>query len=63
MSGLEHRKRHRAPNTLLRLLEGRALLEAGSSLALLPFWQLAPKGDGDIDKAREEMKRLKRRLR
>jgi pimeloyl-ACP methyl ester carboxylesterase len=31
---------------MLRLLEGRAWFEAGASLALLPLWRLAPRGDG-----------------
>ena len=39
-------KRQRAPGVWLQLLEGRAWFEAGASLALLPFWRLAPKGDG-----------------
>jgi len=30
----------------LQLLEGRAWFEAGASLALMPLWQLAPRGDG-----------------
>jgi pimeloyl-ACP methyl ester carboxylesterase len=31
---------------MLQLLETRAWLEAGASLALLPVWRLAPRGDG-----------------
>ncbi|HET7501956.1 MAG TPA: alpha/beta hydrolase [Kofleriaceae bacterium] len=31
---------------MLQLLETRAWLEAGASLALLPLWPLAPRGDG-----------------
>ncbi len=41
-----HSRRPRAPGPLLQLLELRAWLEAGASLALLPFWPLAPRGDG-----------------
>jgi hypothetical protein len=40
------RRRYRAPGPLLQLLELRAGLEAGASLALLPLWPLAPRGDG-----------------
>ncbi|TMQ02965.1 MAG: alpha/beta fold hydrolase [Deltaproteobacteria bacterium] len=41
------RRRHpRAPGPVLQLLETRAWLEAGASLALLPVWRLAPRGDG-----------------
>ena len=36
----------RAPGPLLQLLETRAWFEAGASLALLPLWRLAPRGDG-----------------
>lgn len=39
-------KRARAPGPLLQLLEYRAWFEAGASLALLPAWRFAPKGDG-----------------
>lgn len=38
-------KRARAPGALLQLLEHRAWFEAGASLALLPVWRFAPKGD------------------
>lgn len=41
-----HHRRPRAPGPILRLLESRAWLEAGASLALLPVWRLAPRGDG-----------------
>lgn len=41
-----HRHRLRPPGPLLQLLEGRAWLEAGASLALMPVWRLAPDGDG-----------------
>ena len=34
------------PGTLLRWLELRAPLEAAATLALLPLWPLAPRGDG-----------------
>jgi hypothetical protein len=41
------RSRHpRAPGPALQLLEGRAWFEAGASLALMPVWRLAPRGDG-----------------
>lgn len=30
----------------MQILEGRAWFEAGASLALMPLWQLAPRGDG-----------------
>ena len=36
----------RPPSRLLLLAEGRALWEAGASLALWPLLQLAPRGDG-----------------
>lgn len=39
------RHRPRAPGPILRLMESRAWLEAGASLALLPVWRLAPRGD------------------
>lgn len=42
----QHRKRPRAPGPLLRLLEGRAWIEASVSIALMPLWSLVPKGDG-----------------
>ena len=35
-----------APSRLLMLAEGRALLEAGATLAMWPLLQLAPRGDG-----------------
>lgn len=38
--------RPRAPGPLLQLLETRAWFEAGASLALIPVWRLAPRGDG-----------------
>jgi pimeloyl-ACP methyl ester carboxylesterase len=41
-----HPKRPRPPGPLLQLLESRAWFEASASLALLPVWQLAPRGDG-----------------
>jgi pimeloyl-ACP methyl ester carboxylesterase len=41
-----HAKRPGAPGPLLQLLEYRAWFEAGASLALLPLWRLAPRGDG-----------------
>ncbi|HEU4726757.1 MAG TPA: alpha/beta hydrolase [Kofleriaceae bacterium] len=31
---------------MLQLLESRVWLEAGASLALMPLWRLAPRGDG-----------------
>jgi hypothetical protein len=31
---------------LLQVLEGRAWLEAGATLALMPLWRIAPRGDG-----------------
>jgi pimeloyl-ACP methyl ester carboxylesterase len=40
------KRRYRAPGPLLQLLELRAGLEAGASLALLPLWSLAARGDG-----------------
>lgn len=46
MTEPKHAKRPRAPSALLQLLEGRAWFEAGASIALMPFWQLAPAGDG-----------------
>jgi pimeloyl-ACP methyl ester carboxylesterase len=39
-------RRPRAPGPLLQLLESRAWFEAGASLALLPLWHVAPRGDG-----------------
>jgi hypothetical protein len=41
-----HPRRARPPGPMLQLLETRAWLEAGASLALLPVWRLAPRGDG-----------------
>src|SRR5512138_454171 len=41
-----HPRRPRPPGPMLQLLETRAWLEAGASLALLPVWPLAPRGDG-----------------
>src|SRR5215831_5756954 len=40
------KRRYRRPGPLLQLLEVRAWLEAGASLALRPLWGLAPRGDG-----------------
>jgi len=41
-----HPGRPEAPGPLLQLLEARAWLEAGASLALMPLWRLSPHGDG-----------------
>jgi len=46
MTAHRHPRRPRAPGPLLRLLEARAWVEAGASLALMPLWRLAPHGDG-----------------
>lgn len=46
MTAHRHPKRPRPPGPLLQLLETRAWLEASVSLALLPAWRLAPRGDG-----------------
>jgi hypothetical protein len=40
------RRRTRPPSAVLQLLEGRAWFEGGATLALLPLWRLAPRGDG-----------------
>jgi pimeloyl-ACP methyl ester carboxylesterase len=46
VSHAAEKRRYRAPGPLLQLLEGRAWLEGGAALALLPLWRLAPRGDG-----------------
>jgi hypothetical protein len=38
-------RRPRAPGPALQLLESRAWFEAGASLALMPVWRLAPRGE------------------
>lgn len=46
MTSSDKTRAARAPGPLLQLLEYRAWFEAGASLALLPAWRFAPKGDG-----------------
>src|SRR3954452_2775194 len=40
------RRRSRPPSALLQLLETRAWFEGSATLAMLPLWRLAPRGDG-----------------
>ncbi len=46
MTAPRHHGWPRPPGPVLQLLESRAWLEASASLALLPVWRLAPRGDG-----------------
>ena len=46
MTTHRHSPRPQPPGPLLQILESRAWFEASASLALLPIWRLAPRGDG-----------------